>query len=234
MTTTTQFDQKDNKLKPKFAVKLTHPSGFTLKKLELTQDCKVSLESSLAGVAPGLELEFKGNDSDKGDLCVTYKVPVATITADFDFNNFSYAKASVNGGHGPFTIGGSANLKIAKSSLDSASFEFGAGYSVPKLLFCGVRAADNFSKFSANFAYNAMPDVKLAGLVNYSPKGASATLASMYQVAPATTLKVKAATTGVFSASVKQAFEKKFAVVGSAEVPSSLNSVKFGVNATLG
>jgi len=233
-TTNTQLDCKSNKLVPKLTTKWVHASGFTLEKLEFSPDCKTTVETSLTSVAPGLKLEFKGNESDKADLSFNYTLPAATITGEFDINNFASVKASVNGGQGPFTVGASADLKIAKSSVESTTFAVGAGYTVPKQLFVGVRANKNFSEFSALFSYILNKDSTVAAIVNHTSKGPNATLATVYKCNPDTSIKAKVNTNGVLSASVKQAFEKKFSVVGSAEVPSDFNSVKFGINATLG
>lgn len=215
-------------------MKWAHASGFTLEKLESTVDSKITVETSLTGAAPGLKLEFKGNDSDKADLSFSYTTPAATFTGDFDVSNLSSAKASVCGGNGPVVAGASADLKIAKSTVESTTFGVGVGYTVPKQLFVGVRAEKNFANYSALFTYNANKDVTLVGKVAYSAKDTSATLGAVYKCNPDTTIKVKADTNGVFAAALKQNFEKKFTVTGSAEIPSQLNTVKFGVNATLG
>lgn len=233
-TITTNTTLKDGSLIPKVSAKWSHASGFTLEKFEVSPDCKMTVETSLTGIAPGLKMEYKGNDTDKADLSVTYKVPQATVTADFDIHNFSSAKASVCSGVNDVTFGGNVNLKIAKASVDSASCGFGVGYTVPKVMFAGVRANNNLASYSALFNYTAQPNVTLGGQVDYAPKATSAVLAAAYTCNPDTTIKVKATTGGVFYASVKQACAKKFTVVGSAEVPSSFNTVKFGVNATLG
>jgi len=233
-TNNTQLDTKSNKLVPKFATKWAHASGFTLEKLEFSSDCKTTVETSLVGVVPGLKLEFKGNEMDKADLSFNYSIPAATFTGEFYVNNFSTVKASVNGGQGPFTAGAGADLKIAKSSVESTTFHVGAGYTVPKQLFVGLRACKNFTDFTALFSYIVNNDVTVAGTVNHGAKGVCATVATVYKCCPDTVMKVKATSCGVFSASVKQAFEKKFSVVGSAEIPSDFNAVKFGINATLG
>jgi hypothetical protein len=234
LTTTTQFDPKSNKLVPKLALKWAHPSRFTLDKFELSSDCKTTVETSLSEAFPGLKVEFKGNECDKADLSVNYVHSLATVTAELDVNNFSNFKTSVNGGQGPFTLGASADLKIAKSTVDSTTFAVGAGYTQPKLFFVGVRANKNFADFSGLFSYVVNKDATIAGVVNHGVKGPNATLATVYKCNPETVIKVKANTCGVFSASVKQAFEKKFSVVGSAEVSSDFSAVKFGINATLG
>jgi len=234
ITTNTQLCTKSNKLVPKLTAKWTHPSGFTLEKLEFASDCKATVETSLEGAVPGLKVEFKGNECDKADVILNYKVPAATFTGEFDVNNFSSVKASVNGGSGPYTAGACADIKVAKSAVESTSVSVGAGYTVPKQLFVGLRACKNFSDFSALFSYIVNKDVTVAGVVNHGGKGSCFTLATVYKCNPDTTIKVKANSCGIVNASVKQQFEKKFAVVGSAEVPSDFNAVKFGINATLG
>ncbi len=229
------MDTKSNKLVPKLTNKWVHPtSGFSLEKFEISSDLKTTVEVALAKLTPGLKLEFKGNESDKADVSFNYAVPAATITGDLDINSFSSFKTSVNGGQGPFTIGASADLKIAKSSVESTTFAVGAGYTQPKQFFVGLRANKNFADFSAVFSYVVNNDVTVAGVANHGSKGPSASLATVYKCNTDTTVKVKANTAGVFSASIKQAFEKKFSVVGSAEIPSDFNAVKFGINATLG
>jgi hypothetical protein len=235
ITTNTALDLvKEPRLVPKVSAKWSHASGFTLEKFELTPDCKMAVETSLTGVAPGLKLEFKGNDTDKSDLFVTYKAPQATITADFDIYKFSSVKASVNSGHGNISAGASVDLKISKASIESTTCGLGAGYTVPNVFFAGLRANNNFASYSGLFNYSAIKSVVVAGSVNYSPKETKATMAASYTCCPGVTMKVKANSTGVFYASLKQSFAKKFVVVTSAEVPSSFNTVKFGVNATLG
>mmetsp|Transcript_20908 Transcript_20908/g.28767 ORF Transcript_20908/g.28767 Transcript_20908/m.28767 type:complete len:272 (-) Transcript_20908:252-1067(-) len=234
-TITTNTELKGNALVPKLALKWAHPSGFTLEKLEVASDCKLVVETSLSNLTPGLKLEFKGNDSNKADLSFTYSAPAATVTGEVDFANFSSANASISGGHGAFTGGASVNLKIAKASIDSAKFGLGFGYTVPKSLFVGLRLNENFGNYSALFSYAAHKNITLAGNLSYAAgKDPAVTLASLYKCNPNTTLKVKADTKGLLSASVKQAFEKKFSVIVAAEVPTALNTVKLGVNATLG
>jgi len=235
ITNTTTFDCKNSKLSPKISLKYPHKSGFTLEKLEVSSDCSTAVETSLTGAVEGLKLEFKGNDSDKGDFSFTYTSPHATITGEADFNKFSGGKVSVLGGHGSFTAGGCANIQLAKGAVSSTEFGLGLGYTVPNALFVGLRACKNFSKFSGLFSYVLNPNVTLAGKFHHDSKAITAALGSVYKCNPQTTIKVKADTAGIFSASVKQLFDKKFSVIGSAEVnPSNLNGVKFGVNATLG
>jgi hypothetical protein len=97
-----------------------------------------------------------------------------------------------------------------------------------------VRAKDNFSAFSLLFSYTSVQNLTLAGSVDHCAKKTLATGLASYKVDPSTTFKTKATSEGVVSASLKRNFEKKFTVVGSVEVPHTLKSVKWGVNATLG
>lgn len=234
-STTTLKDGKNGfVLVPKLAAKYTHNSGFCVDKLEITDDAKASIETTLNGAAPGLKLEFKGNDCDKADLSLQYKAPAATVTAEFDIFNFSNAKASVCGGHGDVTFGASAAVNMDKMAVQSSSFGVGVGYKMPNI-FVGVRADDNFSKYSALWSYDGFKGVELAGSVKQC-KETNASIVGAWKCNPDTTLKVKVSTAnnGSLFGSVKQQFPNKFAVVTSAELPVSFNTVKFGINAVLG
>ena len=220
---------------PKLSLKWPYPSGgFTCDKLDVSADGKVALETSLTGVAPGLKFEFKGNDTDKADFSYTYTQPAVTLTGDIDIAKFSSVKTSVLSGSGPFTFGGSVDLKISKAQIESTNFSLGCGYSVPSKGFLGLRGDKNLANFSAVASYFVNKEVTLAGTVAHNPKDSSFTLASAYKCNPDTLIKVKANSVGIFSASVKQSLDKKFSVTGCAEFPSSFNSVRVGVNATLG
>lgn len=240
LTTNTNFDTKTNSLVPKLSLKWAHPSGFTLEKLEASQDLKFNLETSLSNAAPGLKLEFKGNDEEKADLSFTYKIPQATLTGEVDIVRLSSVKASVVAGSGAIAGGANADLKIAKSSIDNATFGVGLSYTVPKVAFLAVRADKNFSNYSGLASYNSNCPITgkpltLAGQVSYSGKEVNAAVLSSWQFCPeACSMKLKFNSNGVFAASLKQTYEKKLTVVGTAEVPLQLNTVKLGVNATLG
>lgn len=235
ITTTTEYVEKDNKpmLKPKLALKYMHDSGFAVDKLELSPECKMTVETSLAGALPGLKVEFKGNDSEKADLSCKYTLPAATMTAGLDINNFSSADFSVSSGQGPFTGGLAMKLASVKDEY-KLSFSLGLAHTVPGVCFAALRAKDSLTNYSLLFSYSHLKDTEIAGSVDYSPKGILGTVAASYIVNPKVTVKAKANTDGVISASVKQNFEKKFALVTSAEVPASFNTIKWGVNATLG
>lgn len=245
LTTTTNYtvdkEGKKEQLAPKLSLKWPHESGFTLEKLEVTNDCKFTVETSLVKAVEGLKLEFKGNDCGKADLSFTYKVPAATVTGDFDIANLSSVSAAVVGGSGPVIFGATGELKkpVGKDGKidDKFNFSFGAAlsYSVPKVAFVSLKTDNSLSNFSSNFSYAAHKDVSLIGEASYKTSGDVGVVAgAVYKCNKDTTIKVKGNLNGVFHASVKQEFPGKFAVVGSAEVPKTFNTFKFGVNATLG
>jgi len=190
-------------------------------------------ETSLKGAAPGLTLEFKANDSDKGDLSAVYTIPSATFTAEVDALSFAKANASANTVYGPYSAGAAVNLAIAKSSIASSIFDFGVGFTVPKTAFLGLRLVNNFKEARGTFSFIPYPKVTVVGQLNYASK-LSSTLGVVYGCNKDTIIKAKAATSGVLNLSVKQSFEKKFSVVGSVEIASGLKGAKFGVNAVLG
>lgn len=231
ITTNTTFDKG---LSSKISGKYTYKSsGFTLEKLEYNSKGNFTVETSLSGVAPGLKLEFKGNDDSKGDLSATYKssaFPV-TLTGEVDAISLKKASASVCGGHGAFSAGASVDLNIEKPSCEK--FNFGFGYAANKL-FAGIRVNNNISDYSALFSYGVADKLSLAGSAEF--KGASPTfsVAGVYNCNPNTLVKIKASNAGVIDASVKQTIDKNFFVIGSASLPSGLTDVQFGLNATLG
>lgn len=241
LTNNTTFkESKDGKgccnctLVPKLAVKYAHSSGFTVEKFEVTDTAKASVETSLVGAAPGLKMEFKGNDSDKADLSFKYVAPVATITGELDIYNFKSAKASVCSGHGDVTVGADAALKLDKMAVQSSTFGLGLGYKMPNI-FLGVRADNNLGNYTARWSYDGFKGVNVAGDVTHG-KDINASVVGSYKCNPDTKLKLKVETAdgGVVSASCKQTLPNKFTVTGSVQVPSSFSGVKFGLNATLG
>lgn len=240
ITTNTQYVDKDGKqtLKPKVSLKWPHCSGFTLEKYELSSDCKYTFETSLKGAAPGLKLDFKADELGKADLCFEYAIPAATFSGEVDVHNLSKAETAISAGHGPISGGVSAKFSSSKDESNKMSTKItvglGLGYTIPDTLFAAVRAKDNFSAYSALASYTKVKDFTFAGSFDYSAKSMVGVFLSSYKVDPTTTFKAKASTEGIFSASLKKNFEKKFSVIGSLEVPSNMKSMKWGVNATLG
>ena len=68
---------------------------------------------------PNVKFEFKGNDSNKGDLLATYSTDVATVVGQLDVAEFSGFNVSALTQSGPFA-GGAA---VAVSLGDSAELQ---------------------------------------------------------------------------------------------------------------
>jgi hypothetical protein len=236
ITTNTAYDAKNTSLAPKLSMKWAHDNGFSLDKLEFSKDCKITVETSLTKVVPGLKLEFKGNDENKADLLMTYKMPQATFTGEYDIHKFSSAKASICSGSGAISAGASIDAKFGGKD-DSIKPSIGLGYTAPDL-FVGLRVNSLLKNpsYSGLASYGGIrKDVVMAGSASMEDGKTIATLATQYICNPATCIKVKASTDGALAASVKQDFAKKFSVVGSAEVTGGdFSAAKFGINATLG
>ena len=115
----------------KISAKWPHSSGFTLEKLEIASNGSVTTETSLVGTAPGLKLEFKGNDSNKGDLSLKYSNSLVSITSVVDVLNLAKASASVSSGQGPFLAGVATDVNLSKSAIGPIAATL--GYKVPNL-----------------------------------------------------------------------------------------------------
>jgi len=137
---------------------------------------------------------------------------------------------------------------------------------VEKDLFAGFRAEENFSFFTGIAAYKINDKTSVVGKIGNvlkskdDPKDKNTDTKAkkqqvqfpsivsqfgvLYQCNKNTMIKVKAGLdrddgvmiSPVFTASVKQQFEKKFSVVAAAKAssPFSVNNIKFGITATLG
>lgn len=233
VTSNTSFNTKDKSSTTKLSLKYPHASGFTLEKFEYKHDGHLVTETSLTGAAPGLKLEFKGDDEKaKGDLIATYTVPAVTLTSELDILNFGKLKASATGGQGAVTAGVSAHFDLGKQNLDAVNIA--VGYTAPN--FYGVaRACNTFKDFSGSAKYQFNDKLTLAAKVNHGDKGVSGAAAAIYACCPNNIIKVKAGTCGGISASLKRSYEKKFAVVTAVSTnTSSISDFKWGVNATLG
>ena len=231
MTTNTTYDHaKENKLVTKISAKLPHNSGFTLEKLEIASNGAFTTETSLTGTLPGLKLEFKGNDSNKGDVGLTYSHPLFTLTSELDALNFAKATASVSSGQGPVSVGVSADVNLAKSVLGPIGTTLGYKFSNFQVF---LKSNKTFSEYSALTTYSVNKDITLASQALYG-KSWSFLFAGVYKCNPDTVLKLKLSNTSGIAASVKQTFDKKLVITGVADIPQTLDNVKFGVAASLG
>jgi len=222
---------------PKVAVKKTFEK-FSVDKLEVKSGA-VTFETSLADILPGLKLEFKGDDKFKGDLSATYErsdasFPV-TLTGDIDLVNFSSVKASFAAGIAKgATLGGSGQLENKDGKFKVKDFSIGAGYSVEKSLFVGLKANKKISEFLANFHYKVNDDASLAGTVTYATPKTSLSLGGVYKVHPSTSVKVKFDNDGKLGLSATQKYDSKtsFTAAGIFDL-YDIGAYKFGVTASL-
>jgi len=235
-TTEANFGGGKSSLGGKVSAKWAHPSGFSLDKFEVKSSGNVVVETSLADLSPGLKLEFKGDDANKGDLGAVFKNQKLTATAELDIAQFSGVSGSVVTGSGPYTGGVSAALSLG-DKFELKSLDLFGSYSVPKNLFAGLLVSNHFSKYSVSLAYLAGKNYTVSGLVDYASEKAvtNVSVGGAYKCNPDTSLKAKFNSNGTLSFSVKQLLSDDCSVTAVAEVPSKdLSAFKLGLTASLG
>lgn len=214
----------------------SHPSGFTLDKLEFDPTAKGSLttETSLTGLAKGLKLEFKGNDADKGDLSFTYKLPAATINGGMDFMNFKSFDIAAGTSMGDITAGVKCDLSKGKDGFN-ASTSVAAAYSMGNLNL-GLDVGGNFTKFGVLGAFKVDKDLTAAVRADLGGKSPVIQVGGVYKCNSATTMKGKInVSSKALDFTVKQSLDKNMKVTASASMADfSPKSMVFGVKATLG
>jgi len=215
----------------KVSAKWPHSSGFTLEKLEVANNGAITTETSLTGVAPGLKLEFKGNDSNKGDLSFTYHHQHGAFTSELDALHFAKASASLVTGQAPLFFGLATDVNISKQVIGPVTAA--VGYSIPNVLQGVLKASKNFSDYNSLLSYSASKDLTLAGQIGYASSTPTFLVGALYKLNPELVLKFKVSN-HAFNLSAKQSLDKKLTVVGSVEVPRTLDGAKFGIVATLG
>lgn len=214
----------------------SHPSGFTLEKLEFDPSAKGSLttETSLSGLAKGLKLEFKGNDADKGDLSFTYKLPNATVNGGMDFMNFKSFDIAAGTSMGDITAGAKCDVSKGKDGF-STSTAVAAAYSVGALTL-GLDVGSNFSKYGVMGSFAV--DKTITGAVRADLGGKSPVIqvGGIYKCNKATVMKGKInASSKAIDLSVKHSMDKNMKVTASCAMADfSPKSLTFGVKATLG
>lgn len=237
LTQTTDFVSKGGKtsLNGKVSAKWAHESGFSVDKLELKSDGSLVTESSLSKVYPGVKLEFKGDDSFKGDLSATYKCSAATVFAEVDLVEFSAVRASFLAAAGPVNVGAAAELKTGDKS-ELKTLDVATSYAVNNLFF-GLKTANKFAKYDASVSFAPKKDYTLAGLVSFTPEKSKLTgsVAATWNCCPNSSVKVKADADGIVAVSVKQTVDKTFSVVGATQLDiHDPAAFRLGVTATIG
>lgn len=215
----------------------SHPSGFTLEKLEFDPSAKGALttETSLTGLAKGLKLEFKGNDADKGDLSFTYKLPNATINGGVDFMNFKTFDVAAATSMGDINAGVKCDFTKGKDGLKTST-SVAASYALGSKINLGLDVTGNFSKYGIMGSFNADKNITGAFRADVGGKAPVIQVGGVYKCNPATVIKGKVdVSSKVLDVSVKQSLDKNMKVTASASVSDfSFKSMVFGVKATLG
>jgi hypothetical protein len=214
--------------------------GFKVDKFEMAgKDGTITMETSLEGgsVPPGLKLEFKGNTVSETNLGATYETDALTATAVVDAASVSSASVSLCTGQGPATVGVAADLSFGPGSKGFSvdDYQVGASYSQPKAWFAGVTVSNKLTKADVTVGYEAAPNLSLAALLNFP--GNVAAVGGAYKCNPDTSVKIKAGTDGILSASVKQCLGSKTTAVGMAQFDSNKSckdAFSVGGNITLG
>jgi len=237
ITSTTDFNSKGGKtsLDGKVSAKWAHESGFTLDKLELKNDGSLVTESSMTGLYPGVKLEFKGDDSFKGDLGVIYSCSAATVSAEVDLVEFSSVKASAFGRAGPVNLGAALELRTGDKA-ELKTIDVAASYAAHNA-FVGLKTSNKFARYDSSVSYALNEKSTLAGLVSFTPEksACNGTFGATYKCCSEYDLKVKANCDGILSASVKRTIGKGFSVVGSTQVDiHDPAAFRLGVVTTLG
>ena len=214
-----------------------HESGFAIDSLELASLQKVALATSVSGILPGLQLNFKGVDASATTLGMTYKHKLATISHELDIAGFSTMSASVMGGSNGILAGAGATFGLG-GKFEVTDFSAAVGYAPKPEIFAGVKATNKFTELNTAFQYAIRPNLTLSALIDYAPS----TGAHKYSVGAThscgkagANFKMKINNEGVINASVKKALPNSLTVVGAASLDSRhLDTYTLGVTATLG
>jgi len=227
----------------------SHPSGFTLGKLELTPEGAdtsfvVTTETSLTKIPslPGLKVEFKGNDDvsvDKtskvtkqaGEVSFEYKHDLGSVTGSVDIIRMDKASFSVAGGKKDIVeglvAGASVNLQHTKEvGYTIADFGVGASYAVNKEISSGATYAVNkgSKEYEATVlgSYKYSDEVTVAAKVAYAPasKNTSSALVAVYKCNPNTVIKALLSSDASLGLSVKQTLAPSTVAYGYAKFSS--------------
>ena len=212
------------------SAKYSHPSGFSLDKLEANGKLSLVTETSLVGTFPGLKFEFKANDTTKADLGFVFNHHLATVTGELDVNSLSKANASVSFGQKNVVGGAAVDVSFAKGVV-TPTFNAGLGYSADKV-FAAVRASKNFTELSAIASYAAAQNWTLVSKVARGVDSVNTDVGVVYHHDPKVQWKAKVSSKGAIDVSYKRNVTDSVSVVATAVITSAL-APKFGLSATL-
>jgi hypothetical protein len=241
LTTTQSFNpqKSDCKIASNLALGWSHPTGFVLDKFEFdpSENGSFTTETSLTGLAPGLKVEFAGNDVDKGDLSFTYKgIPAATLTGTFDLNNFKKVNMAVGSGMDAITFGANADIALDGKGGPKFDVSLAGGYTVPKTMFIGGEITKSFKNYGLLASAVVDKDVTVASRVDYaSGKDIAASFGGVYKCNASTSLKAKIDLKKQLDLSVKHSVGKGCTITAFSSVGNfDFSKMSFGCKAVIG
>jgi hypothetical protein len=230
-------DYANSALSGKVAAKWAHESGFAIDKLEVNKNAGVAIETSLKGAVPHMKFEFKGNDSNKGDLLATYSNDIATVVGQLDVAEFSGFNVSALATTGSFA-GGAAVAVSLGDSADVKKFDVATSYNCDDCkVFTGLKISDKFANYTASLGYKACPAVSLGSELNFKPESSafSALVGGSYKCNPDTQMKAKVSTEGALNFSVKQSLSNNCSITSTLATSSkNFGDYKLGFVGNLG
>lgn len=235
LTVTTDYAKSS--LSGKVAAKWAHESGFAVDKLEVNKNAGIAIETSLKGAIPDVKFEFKGNDSNKGDLIATYSCSAATVVGQVDVAEFSGFNLSALAQSGAFT-GGAAVAVSLGDSADVKKFDVAGSYNCSDCkTFAGLKISDKFANYTASIAYSACPKVAVGTELNFKPESSAfaALIGGSYKCNPDTQIKAKASSEGALNFSVKQSLSNNCSITSTlATSTKNFGDYKLGFVGNLG
>lgn len=233
LTVTTDYAK--SALSAKVAAKWTHESGFAVDKLEVNKNAGITVETSLKGAMPNVKFEFKGNDSNKGDLLATYSTNAATIVGQLDVAEFSGFNVSALAASGKYT--GGANVAVSLGdSADVKKFDVAGSYKCCNV-FAGLKISEKFANYKASVGYSSCPKMKFGGEFDFKPENSAfaALIGGSFACNPNTQLKAKASSEGALNFSVKQSLSNNCSVTSTIATSSkNFGDYKLGLVGNLG
>eukprot|EP01006_Ploeotia_vitrea_P026725 TRINITY_DN59681_c0_g1_i1.p1 TRINITY_DN59681_c0_g1~~TRINITY_DN59681_c0_g1_i1.p1 ORF type:complete len:276 (+),score=14.17 TRINITY_DN59681_c0_g1_i1:119-946(+) len=237
LTSTTDCCCGKTEFPTKLNFKWNGPKGFAIDKFEVAGCDKLTLETSLSGIAPGLQLKFKGANTTSAAVTAIYKHKFATLVNEIDVMGSHNLKTSIVGGSHGVQVGAAANVSLAgKAQVDDYSAAIGYTPNCGKF-FVGLKANNKLADLNAAIKYQMKPNLALAALVDYTPSNGNNNfnVGMDYQICENATMKLKVNNKAVINASVKKQFPNKCTVVGAAGIDvKNINAYTLGVTATLG
>jgi hypothetical protein len=234
LTITTDYAK--SALSGKVAAKWAHESGFAVDKLEINKNAGITIETSLKGAVPNMKFEFKGNDSNKGDLLATYSTDIATVVGQLDVAEFSGFNLSALAKSGAFT-GGAAVAVSLGDSTDVKKFDVAGSYNCDCKTFVGLKISDKFANYTASVGYQGCPKVALGSELSFKPESSafSALIGGSYKCNPNTQIKGKVSCEGAVNFSVKQSLSNNCSVTATVATSSkNFGDYKLGCVGNLG